>query len=92
VKAALIDRYGGNDAVRVADVDVPTVGATDLLVRVHAASVNPVDVKTHEGKLKTLLKYRWTPPVWMPEHRAGEVTYYSGVGRTPGTPAGGSAH
>jgi alcohol dehydrogenase len=27
-------------------------------VRVHAASVNPVDIKTREGKLKTLLKYR----------------------------------
>ena len=43
MKAALIDRYGG--AVRVADVAIPTPGATDLLVRVHAASVNPVDVK-----------------------------------------------
>src|SRR5918995_165321 len=59
MKAALIDRYGPNDAVRVADIDIPTVGATDLLVRVHAASVNPVDIKTREGKLKTLLKYRF---------------------------------
>jgi len=58
MKAALIDRYGSNDAVRVADIDIPTLGATDLLVRVHAASVNPVDIKTREGKLKTLLKYR----------------------------------
>jgi len=59
MKAALIDRYGSNDAVRVADIDTPTLGATDLLVRVHAASVNPVDIKTREGKLKTLLKYRF---------------------------------
>src|SRR5688572_31899586 len=59
MKAALIERYGGNDAVRVADTDVPTVGATDLLVRVHAASVNPVDFKTREGQLKPLLKYRF---------------------------------
>jgi NADPH:quinone reductase-like Zn-dependent oxidoreductase len=43
----------------VADIDTPTLGATDLLVRVHAASVNPVDIKTREGKLKTLLKYRF---------------------------------
>ena len=59
MKAALIDRYGSNDAVSVADIDIPTVGATDLLVRIHAASVNPVDIKTREGKLKTLLKYRF---------------------------------
>jgi alcohol dehydrogenase len=59
VKAALIHRYGSNDAVIVADIDIPTVGATDLLVRVHAASVNPVDIKTRDGKLKTLLKYRF---------------------------------
>jgi NADPH:quinone reductase-like Zn-dependent oxidoreductase len=59
MKAALIDRYGSNDVVRVADVDVPPIGATDLLVRVHAASVNPVDIRTREGKLKTLFKYRF---------------------------------
>lgn len=58
MKAALIDRYGSNDALRLADIEIPTFGATDLLVRVHAASVNPVDIKTREGKLRTLLKYR----------------------------------
>jgi alcohol dehydrogenase len=59
MKAALIDRYGGNDAVSVADIAIPTLGITDLLVRVHAASVNPVDIKTRDGKLKTLLKYNF---------------------------------
>jgi NADPH:quinone reductase-like Zn-dependent oxidoreductase len=41
MKAALIDRYGSNDRVRVADIAVPAAGPSDLLVRVHAASVNP---------------------------------------------------
>src|SRR5438445_705159 len=59
MKAALIDHYGSNDAVHVADIDIPTLDATDLLVRVHAASVNPVDIKTRDGKLKTLLRYRF---------------------------------
>jgi alcohol dehydrogenase len=35
------------------------MGPMDLLIRVHAASVNPVDVKTRNGQLKTLLKYRF---------------------------------
>lgn len=59
MKAALIHRYGSNDQVRVADIPVPVMGAMDLLVRVHAASVNPLDGKTRAGKLKTLLKYRF---------------------------------
>jgi len=59
MKAALIDRYGGNDLVKVADIAVPALGPMDLLVRVHAASVNPLDVKTRDGKLKALLKYRF---------------------------------
>jgi alcohol dehydrogenase len=59
MKAARIDRYGGNDVVKVTDMPVPVMGPVDLLIRVHAASVNPVDVKTRGGQLKTLLKYRF---------------------------------
>ena len=59
MKAALIDRYGSNEVVRVGDLAVPTMGDADLLVRVHAASVNPLDTKVRDGKLKTLLKYRF---------------------------------
>jgi alcohol dehydrogenase len=50
MKVALIDRYGRNDLVRVADIGIPTLGATDLLIRVHAASVNPVDIKARHGR------------------------------------------
>ncbi|MGH9817720.1 MAG: NADP-dependent oxidoreductase, partial [Candidatus Acidiferrales bacterium] len=59
MKAALIDRYGSNDRVRVADIAVPTLGPTDLLVQVRAASVNPLDTKIRDGQLKVLLKYRF---------------------------------
>jgi alcohol dehydrogenase len=59
MKAAVIDRYGGNDLVKVTDIAVPMMGPKDVLVRVHAASVNPLDVKIRDGKLKTLLKYRF---------------------------------
>src|SRR5438105_4205682 len=59
MKAALIDRYGSNDVVQVADIAVPVMGPMDLLVQVKAASVNPVDVKTRAGQLKALLNYRF---------------------------------
>ncbi len=44
MKAAICDRYGTPDNVRVEDVDKPTPGPTDVLVRVHAASVNRADL------------------------------------------------
>src|SRR6476660_2104034 len=72
MKAALIDRYGSNNVVRVADVEIPTMGVTDVLVRVHAASVNPVDIKTRDGKLKTLFKFRF--PLVLGNDLAGVVS------------------
>lgn len=71
MKAAVIDRYGSNDQVRVAEVAVPTIGPMDLLVRVRAASVNPLDVRTRRGELKVLLKYRF--PLVLGNDLAGEV-------------------
>jgi NADPH:quinone reductase-like Zn-dependent oxidoreductase len=71
MKAALIDRYGRNDVVRVADVPIPSFGAADLLVRVHAASVNPVDLKTRDGKLRPILKYQF--PLVLGNDLAGVV-------------------
>ena len=44
MKAAICDRYGTPDNVRVEDVDKPTPGPGDVLVRVHAASVNRADL------------------------------------------------
>jgi NADPH:quinone reductase-like Zn-dependent oxidoreductase len=43
VKAIRYDRYGPPDVLEVRDVDVPTPGDNQVLVRVQAASVNPVD-------------------------------------------------
>jgi NADPH:quinone reductase-like Zn-dependent oxidoreductase len=43
VKAAVFRRYGPPDVVRVTQVDAPTPGDNDLLVRVHATTVNRTD-------------------------------------------------
>ena len=71
MQAAVIDRYGSTDRVRVADVAVPKLGVNDILVRVHAASVNPLDVKTIRGDVKVLLKYQF--PLVLGSDLAGEV-------------------
>jgi NADPH:quinone reductase-like Zn-dependent oxidoreductase len=44
MKAALQDRYGPPEVVRVVDVDTPVPVADQVLVRVHAASVNRADL------------------------------------------------
>jgi NADPH:quinone reductase-like Zn-dependent oxidoreductase len=58
MKAFVVERYGDADTVRAGDVPDPQVGAYDVLVRIHAASVNPVDLKIRDGDLKTILPLR----------------------------------
>ncbi len=43
MRAAVRPRYGGADAIRIVDVETPTVGPATVLVQVVAASVNPFD-------------------------------------------------
>src|SRR6266566_8840445 len=43
MKAIVQDRFGPPEVLQVADTDQPAVGAGDVLVRVHAAALNPAD-------------------------------------------------
>lgn len=58
MKAAYIERFGGPEQLIVGERPGPECGPHDLLVQVKAASVNPVDWKIREGKLKIMIKYR----------------------------------
>lgn len=44
MKAAVRDRYGGPEVVRIDEIDPPVPGEGEILVRVHAASVNRADL------------------------------------------------
>ncbi|MBS7458089.1 NADP-dependent oxidoreductase [Coralloluteibacterium stylophorae] len=48
-KAIRIHRFGGPEVLQFEDVTLPELAADELLVRVHAASVNPVDYKIRGG-------------------------------------------
>ncbi len=58
MKAFMIERYGDKSRGRITEAPEPRVHADDVLVRVHAASVNPLDFKIRDGALKTILPYR----------------------------------
>jgi NADPH:quinone reductase-like Zn-dependent oxidoreductase len=57
MKAFVIDRYGSNDVVRAGEMPDPELRDDDVLVQVYAASVNPLDLKIRDGKLKLVLPY-----------------------------------
>ncbi|GHF45737.1 NADPH:quinone reductase [Streptomyces mashuensis] len=46
MRAIVAEGPGGPDVLRVVETDRPEPGPTEILVRVHAAGVNPVDWKT----------------------------------------------
>jgi NADPH:quinone reductase-like Zn-dependent oxidoreductase len=54
MKAILYDRYGPPDVLRVADIDTPAPSAAQVLVRVKAASVNPIDWKVRRGDMRLI--------------------------------------
>ncbi|MFF0042704.1 NADP-dependent oxidoreductase [Streptomyces mirabilis] len=58
MRAFTVERYGDNAGVRAGEVPDPEVGADDVLVRIQAASVNPLDRMIRDGEMKAILPYR----------------------------------
>ncbi|MEU7121549.1 NADP-dependent oxidoreductase [Streptomyces zaomyceticus] len=58
MRAFMVEKYGDATGMRAAEMPDPQVGADDVLVKIHAASVNPLDMKIRNGDLKAILPYR----------------------------------
>ncbi|MGK6306088.1 NADP-dependent oxidoreductase [Variovorax sp. DT-64] len=58
MKAFIIDRYEKQKAGRIAEMPEPEVRDDDVLIRVHAASINALDSKIKSGEFKLVLPYR----------------------------------
>jgi NADPH:quinone reductase-like Zn-dependent oxidoreductase len=58
MKALTFKRYGKSPDIGFADIPRPTLKANELLVQVHAASVNPVDNMIMTGVFKPVLHFQ----------------------------------
>ncbi|NTF91617.1 NADP-dependent oxidoreductase [Agrobacterium rhizogenes] len=59
MKAVRLHEFGGPDVLLYEDAPHPEITAEDVLVRVHAAGINPPDLYLRDG-------YRALPPQWQP--------------------------
>ncbi|GIN39355.1 NADP-dependent oxidoreductase [Heyndrickxia oleronia] len=57
MRAMFIDRYG-KFPMRLAEMPTPEMGEYEVLAEIHAASINPIDFKLRDGKVKLLVKYK----------------------------------
>lgn len=72
MRAAFISKYGPSEKLQFGDVDIPVCGEEDVLVEIYAASLNPIDFKIRDGKLKFLRSYSF--PLILGHDLAGVVT------------------
>ncbi|MGS2745491.1 NADP-dependent oxidoreductase [Bacillus zanthoxyli] len=56
MRAMIIDRYG-KVPMRMTEVPTPKINEYEVLAEIHTASINPIDFKIRDGKVKMLLKY-----------------------------------
>src|SRR2546426_4663053 len=59
MKAIRIHNYGGPEVLQYEDAPRPKPQAGEVLVRVHAAGVNPIDWKVREGHMKDLWAHKF---------------------------------
>ena len=68
MKAAQISQYGHPDAVKIVEVEEPTIGSDQVLVEVYASSLNPWDTIVREGYAQSFL------PLELPVTLGGDLS------------------
>lgn len=90
MQAIRVHEFGGPDVLRLEDVPQPTAGEDEVLVRVQAAGVNPVDTYIRTGAYAELPALPYTPGsdaagivvetgqrVWVSGSRTGTYAEYA---------------
>src|SRR5438270_6347000 len=81
MKAVRLHAYGGVDQLRYEDVPTPEPGPDEVLVRVAATSVNPIDWKIRSGAAKDRMPVKF--PVILGRDVAGTVVRVGANVRNP---------
>lgn len=71
MKAIVVHEYGGPEVLKYEDVSRPEPKANEVLIRVKAASINPVDVAICKGYLKQFTGNKL--PLFLGMDAAGEI-------------------
>jgi len=71
MKAFIIDRYGKQETGRIADIPAPEPQDDEVLIDIHAAAVNVLDIKIRRGEFKLFLPY--PTPLILGHDVAGKV-------------------
>jgi len=53
MKAVRIHNYGGSDVLEIENIPIPEYADDEVLIQIHATSVNPIDWKVREGLLQS---------------------------------------
>jgi NADPH:quinone reductase-like Zn-dependent oxidoreductase len=63
MKAIRVHAYGGSEQLRLEEAPQPKVESGKVLVRIHAASVNPIDFKLASGNMRQIMpiNFPWIP-------------------------------
>lgn len=73
MRAIRIEQYGGPEALRRVDIEVPSPARGEVLVRVACAGVNFMDIHTRQGKYRNSHTYPVRAPCTLGMEGAGEV-------------------
>jgi len=71
MRAVRIHNYGGPEQIKLENIAIPKPAAGEVLIKVHAAGVNPIDWKVREGYLAEVIPH--TLPLTLGWDFSGEV-------------------